>query len=511
MNRWWYQTTTALLRLFLLVSQCQAWSKSAPNIVIVGGGPCGLFLAATLLKQNQELGKNYNIHVLEKQARQGQPVNAFGMGLSPRMVKTLEALDPELSDRVLSVGQLTDIGGQHQKQYPGFEFRIAQRQDICQQMVGYIEDTFASEVKEGRFQISYDEGCESVDFEEKTVTTSQGRNIHYDLLVAADGINSKIRQQLVANDDSNDWTVEQYYNKFRAWKALELPPQSFLVPGTFQRFMHPSFFCQILPRYPEGHIGLMFYAAPEMDNGDDKRNPVGINTAEELKQAMTQTLLETTVDEGKSETKRRLDPLKGFRKIMGMKGEKDRSGLLVEKDEERQVVFNDEALEHFVQSRPGRSQVMKINRYHDSKASVALIGDAAHGMYSLLGQGCACGLQNTKILGETLQQQSSDLASALEAYSEQAVPEGHAITDLNLVSHAFASKKKLKFLPSMIWNNLRGKGLMQNVGRHDIPYTKLLKQNRAIVKVAKEEWGNARIPVPVSPKVPPATNSKVLS
>ena len=47
----------------------------------------------------------------------------------------------------------------------------------------------------------------------------------------------------------------------------------------------------------------------------------------------------------------------------------------------------------FVNSRPGREHFLKLDKFH-YRGSVALLGDSAHGMYSLLGQGAACAFQS---------------------------------------------------------------------------------------------------------------------
>ena len=88
----------------------------------------------------------------------------------------------------------------------------------------------------------------------------------------------------------------------------------------------------------------------------------------------------------------------------------------------------DSELEAFLARRPGRELFVKVDRYHDEEGSVALLGDSAAGMYSLLGQGCASGLQAAASLDRCLSQNKGDVRAGIRAYSDAAVPEGHAAT-----------------------------------------------------------------------------------
>jgi 2-polyprenyl-6-methoxyphenol hydroxylase-like FAD-dependent oxidoreductase len=121
-------------------------------------------------------------------------------------------------------------------------------------------------------------------------------------------------------------------------------------------------------------------------------------------------------------------------------------------------------------------------------------------MYNLLGQGCACGLQNTRLLRDCLRQES-DLTRALERYSQGAVPEGHAITDLNLIGHLpgqnpLSKRHQIRLARAMAWQKIRGTDLRGRVGRADVSYAQLLRENQAIVDVARVQWEKERLPVP---------------
>ncbi|KAF2729502.1 FAD/NAD(P)-binding domain-containing protein [Polyplosphaeria fusca] len=68
---------------------------------------------------------------------------------------------------------------------------------------------------------------------------------------------------------------------------------------------------------------------------------------------------------------------------------------------------------------------------HTFSASGVLLGDAAHAMVPFYGQGMNAGLEDVRVLFEFLDAYP-DRGAALEAYSEQRVPDAHAINDLAL-------------------------------------------------------------------------------
>lgn len=491
-------------------------SETPIRVVIAGGGPCGMFLAGLLLQQNAASGRQqYQIHLLEQSPRNPQNGNAFGMGLSPRLIHALTSL-PGLAPKVLSVGKRVDAltekyaknSAKNRRKnknklsndddndevttiFQDFEVKIASRQNICEQMMQYLEETYPEALQDGTLKVSYGEGCQNMSIKQKQVTTSKKQILSYDLLVAADGVNSKIRQKLV---ERRGLSEAHYISKLR-WKALELPPQPDLTAGSFKRLAHPSFFGQVLPQYPEGHIALLFYTPSEDTDADAESsgNPQDIHTAEDLRAAMTDALQDKQVADNKKGKKSR-DLFGGVRRLLGMNREKDIN-------HSREVILDDARLEQCIEARPGLSHVMYTDRFHDAPAGIALIGDAAHGMYSLLGQGCACGLQSTMMLADCLgasrqTNESGSLETALEAYSAKAVPEAHAITDLNLITHAIMGgglKTKFQVFPRLLWQTLRGKALMGRVGKYDIPYSQLLDENKRIIEIAKKRWEDQRV------------------
>jgi len=221
--------------------------------------------------------------------------------------------------------------------------------------------------------MKYGTSCEIVDFEKKQITTNDGSILEYDLLIAADGVNSKIRQQLVTNHGLQ----EERYLQDVSWKALSLPKQPETEAGSFKPLQHPSLTSgRVLPKAPEGHTLLLLW------NGIRNNNPAGIETTDDFKAMITDAM---------QDKNRKVNIV---RKIAGF-------GISDDIKKDRKVIFNDVALKDCFDSRPGRVQYLRTSQYH-YEDSVALIGDSAHSFNSLLGQGCATGLESTHTLVESL-------------------------------------------------------------------------------------------------------------
>lgn len=442
------QVCFSLILLFDLVrihasAQIGRSILSGKKVVIVGGGPVGLYFAALMSQKDPTV----NIEIVEK--RTGEPtVNAFGMGVGRRMQN-----------------RLNDVPGLCEKVMEGLKFPLVDRIEMTRQMSKFVLDKFGANCK-----VSFGEECNSVDFENKVITTSSGKTIHYDLLVAADGVNSRIRQKLVEKDPQS--FQEEHYLENSHWKALSLPKQHDIEEGSFKPLRHPSFTVgRVLPKAPEGHIVLLFWRD---QHGID--NPTGIETTEDLKQMITEAMQDRHT--------RGVNPL---RKLLGFERGDNRK-------RNREVVFDEAALEAFISQRAGRTHHMKINQYH-YKDSVVLIGDSAHAMNSVLGQGCATGLESTHTLVECLGERSLSMEEALEKYTELATKEAHAMTELSLIH--FATKgplTTLKAFPLVLLNKLRRRGLFKRLVDITVPYSQIAKENRWLLRICRQKFEKERRP-----------------
>jgi len=358
----------------------------------------------------------------------------------------------------------------------GINIPLVSRNDLTEQMGRFL-------LENTNCKLSIGEECDSIDLERREITTSSGRRIQYDLLLAADGVNSPIRRQLV---EQKGFQEEHYLNAI-SWKALKLPKQPELNAESFQPFRHPSVRGgRILPSAPEGHLLLMFWKS----NGS--QNPIGIRTVQDLKLMVTEAM------QDKFPNKNPIQQMLGL----------DRVGKIVKKD--RKMVYDETALEEFVNARAGRSHHLEMPQYH-YQDSVALIGDSAHSFNSLLGQGCATGFESSYTLVNSLTS-SANLSDALSTYSRVASAEAHAITELSLISFSMSAGilMKLKIATLMIWNKIRGTvPLISQMSDITIPFSQVVKENRQILKLCRREFEKKRLPFEDHSKTrsSPAVNS----
>jgi 2-polyprenyl-6-methoxyphenol hydroxylase-like FAD-dependent oxidoreductase len=256
--------------------------------------------------------------------------------------------------------------------------------------------------------------------------------------------------------ESGDLQCERYYSDV-TWKALQFPEQPGVDPSAFQRYPKPKYkphsFIKrdtgaLLPRFQNRFVLLNFRALPK---GDEHQNPFDATTPQQLREAISQALPNITI----------FPP--------------------------------DDVLQDFLNQPPGRESYMKLDRHIVQDANIILIGDAAVGTYSLFGQGCASAMTQADLLAETLAN-ATDLQSSLELYSNASVKEGHAISELNLLTHALGKMGPIRFWVRFQQMEI-GKTLAQ---KPEVPYSDILKKRKRAVWVSKFFWRKVRIPAPTT-------------
>ncbi|MHC5827020.1 MAG: FAD-dependent monooxygenase, partial [Nostoc sp.] len=75
----------------------------------------------------------------------------------------------------------------------------------------------------------------------------------------------------------------------------------------------------------------------------------------------------------------------------------------------------------FLEARPGHEYWSQCRCYHHLEGGAVLIGDAAHSMFSLLGQGCSAAISDALVLDSLLGQHGDQFSLVLPQFSAQQV------------------------------------------------------------------------------------------
>lgn len=437
---------TFLVGCLLPLAIVTAWD--AP-IVISGAGPASLLFANRYLRCDETC----KIIIYEKLERPSRYIDsqeenvagdyAFGFGVSSRAQRVLQKV-PNLLESVKLISQKTKFSSQ-----------FVNRREFCAELLHELEREFGSS---GRLQIHFEESITDLDPSGKKVEVTDKHNVirtvPYSLLIGADGANSLVRSKLVERGDIQG---ERFYCD-QAWKALQLPKQPGLVPGAFLRypknlFRRPRHLRKdngaILPRFKDRFYFLNFRSI-----NCENSNPFGVNTPAEFKEAL-----------------QKIEP-----KITNFP--------------------SDEVLEEFLAQRPRLQSHMKLDKHAIEDHRIALLGDAANGMYSMLGQGCSSALVQAEMLVETLAE-TDDLAKALSKFSDASVKEGHAVSDLNLLQHVMQ-----KPFPINIYAILKWLSLAKDLTKHpETPYSEIYNKNRRVIRLGRYFWRKERISISTKQKL----------
>jgi len=367
------------------------------KVVIIGAGPAGLLLAHYLLRRGK-----YCVELYEQRADprliDAAPDRTFPISLQERGRKALRQM-AGLEEAIAKAGVFcngTKMYRQHGKARKiGRKIPILtiDRNRLVMILLQHLTQTYTSE----QLLVKFDCQCVQVDRKAKTVTLQpqQGEafTVAYDALVAADGARSRIRDYLAQNAGLQcelNYVPDAYKSVFlsRSNSALGLE----LEPDKIHASNRDNQTRMLMVPQPGNRLnGVIIF--------DAGQNPLSsLSTKEEV--------------------------LTFFQENFPLFGQ-----LMSQKEAEA-----------FLQRPVGRVLTVSCDRFHDGD-SILLIGDAAHAVSPSIGQGCNASLEDVLIFERLLEQYEDDWALVLPAFSQQRVPDAHALRELS--NYSFPRTKAL--------------------------------------------------------------------
>eukprot|EP00439_Symbiodinium_sp_Y106_P040199 s1451_g4.t3 len=342
-------------------SRCPSVYKKASKVVISGAGPAGLLAARSILDRRPEA----TLAILEKRGDpRTEPISgfrAYSLGLNIRGRTALQHWEG-LWDLVSSKGVLSDkfllhIGGQQlqlRANRPGsLPTLLIARNDLCAALLDDLEKHHGASAS-GRLSIHFGETLEMIDLKEHTCKTSQGREIRYDDLIGADGVNSQVRSALSSESGFRSESVD-LPGQFKVWVG---PCPKSMDPMAVHAMSSKEYTLFSIPRVDGRLCTILSWTgeAPDfLENSDDE--------------LVRQRIGEDFPSFGPPELP---------------------------------------AVQQLRAQRPSKATTIRANRYHDKDGHAMLLGDAAHSTGGTLGQGANSALADAfpstaaEIVGEVL-------------------------------------------------------------------------------------------------------------
>jgi len=367
------------------------------TVVIIGAGPAGLLLAHYLLRRG-----TYRVALYERRPDpllvQGAQSRTFPISLQERGCKALRAIagleEAIAAESVFCNGTLTYRPNGKTRYIPrGVPILTIDRNRLVTILLRHLLETYSSDRVTVRFNCS----CIEVDELTHTVTLQpegqEAISVPYDRLVGADGAQSVIRAYLVNHTGlqcNQAYASDAYLSVFLSRLNLDLGLS--LAPDKIHAWNRDHKTRMLMVPQPGDRLnGVLIF--------DAHQNPLAeLSTAEEIR-AFFQTNFPT------------------FGQLMSL--------------EEAAALLH----------RPvGRVLTVECDRFHQGDR-ILILGDAAHAVSPSLGQGCNASLEDVGILGQLLERYEDDWAQVLPMFSQQRVPDAHALQELS--NYSFPRTKRL--------------------------------------------------------------------
>ena len=317
------------------------------------------------------------------------------------------------------------------------------RNDLCAALLEDLE-TRHGKSGSGRLSIKFGDTLQEIDLKQRTCKTAQGREIAYDDLIGADGVNSLVRVALNTAPDFRSESVD-LPGQFKVWVG---PCPSAMDPMAVHAMSSGEYTLFSIPRVDGRLCTILSW------NGEE--TPAFLDDPEE---AVRQRIGEDFPTFG--------PPVPS-------------------------------AAEQLKAQRPSKATTIRANKYHDKAGRALLLGDAAHSTGGTLGQGANSALADVVFLDQLLQEAeagTSVVEDIGDQFSAARQPEGLALwkllqlppkgplSFLYLASQAVAGFAS-RFLD---WLTLVQPPVQSLLSETTTPYTEIVNQKKFWIDLALED------------------------
>lgn len=356
------------------------------KVVIIGAGPAGLLLAHYLLRRGK-----YRVEIYERRSdfrlADISQERTFPISLQERgrkAIREITGLEEAIASKSVfcsgtKIYRQRGKARQIKRENP---LLTIDRNGLVKIFLQHLTQTYTSE----QLIIKFDCQCIQLDPKAKTVTMQPEKgeafSVTYDRLVAADGARSHIRNYLA---QESGWQCEQSYIP-DAYKSLFLTRSNpalglELEPDKIHSWSREKMRILMVPQTGDQLNGVITF--------DSQHNPfLNLSTKEEI--------------------------LAFFQEKFPIFGQ----------------LMSQEQAEDFLKRPVGRVLTVRCDRFHDGD-SILVIGDAAHAVSPAIGQGCNSSLEDVSVFEGLLNQYEDNWALALPAFTEQRIPDAHALKELS--------------------------------------------------------------------------------
>jgi kynurenine 3-monooxygenase len=358
------------------------------TVLIIGAGPCGLVMAHYLLRR----GNKYRVEIYDNRpdprVHPPSKARAYSIDLGLRGRAALAELG--LETLVAEHGQLTvdrqfHIGQGRVLSAPRKQPRLTIERTVLTQV---LLETLTQHFEASRLQLHFEQDCVAADLDRQSVTFKDAAGHHqtrsYDLLIGADGVRSTVREQLQRH--SSDFEVKSRISPVEMKPIslrcpdhrpdLQLDSNSFHIHGLGNNGVLLS-----VPKSNSTYSGLMMFIRGRNDLATVKSGPAVMDY---LRHHVGDTC----------------------------------------------QLISTEAAEAFARQYFFSTTTIICNRYHHAN-SVLLVGDAAHAVSPILGQGCSAALEDALVFNQLLDWYRDNLSQAVPQFTPRRHPDMMALEQIS--------------------------------------------------------------------------------